>query len=142
MKLHTVKVIEWYDYPVVFIASNESGNQKFLCVFYKEEKNSIHYIVSPLSSTELIKLMFNYLDLRTHFLTKLPFLYECILKDDENSFFEIKRIKNISLDILPAENIFIGTLPKIEDYEIKVQNKKLANNDKYSVSEDLMMDIA
>lgn len=118
MKLHIVKVIEWYDYPVIFIASDESGNQKFLCVFSKEEKNSIHYIVSPISSTELIKLMFNYLDLRTHFLTKLPFLYECFLKDDEDSSFEIKRIKNISFDTLPVENIFIGTLPKNADIKI------------------------
>ena len=38
MKLHTEKIIEWYDYPVVFIASDESGNQKFICVFYKEEQ--------------------------------------------------------------------------------------------------------
>ena len=142
MKLHTEKIIEWYDYPVVFIASDESGNQKFICVFYKEEHDSIHYIVSPLSSTELINLMLNYVDLRTHFLTKLPLLSECILKDDENSFFETKKIKNISLDILPAENIFIGTLPKKEDYEIKVLSEKSVNSDKYSVSEDLMMDIA
>ena len=108
MKLHAGEILEWYDYPVLFFAADES-KKEYICAFSKEREEAVSYVVAPLSFVDKSMLLNNMTDVRSVFLSHHTGLWQCELKDDTAECFFAEPLENADDSVLPNSGIYIGT---------------------------------
>ena len=106
MKLRTNHVYIFYDFPVVFLAANEEGDN-FICLFVKEEDSSLKYICKQISDFTLMILENNQTDIRSIFTCAGTIYCFCLNAQSGAPFEAIKTTEDIT-PFLPEKGMFIG----------------------------------
>jgi len=106
MNLKTGTIYVYYDFPIIFSATNEDGDI-FICLFAEEKNTNLRYFCINISSTLLFDLENNQKDIRSIF-EKPNKLYSFFLNTQaENPVEAIETTEDIT-PFLPEKDLYIG----------------------------------
>ena len=106
MKLKTKAVYVYYDFPIVFSASDEEGNI-FICLFADEADSSLRYFCKGVSSPILLDLENNRKDIRSIFEYHGKLYGLCLNAQSEEPVEAFETSEDIT-PYLPEKDFFIG----------------------------------
>jgi hypothetical protein len=112
MKLKIKAVYIYYDFPIIFSASNEEGGI-FICLFAEETGSHLRYICVEVSPTILFELENNQKDVRTIFENSGK-VFNLLLNAQSEEPVEISETLDDITTFLPDEGLFIGNSQEIE----------------------------
>jgi len=106
MKLKTGNIYIYYDFPIIFSATNEEGNI-FICLFANETDSCLRYLCREVSSSLFADLENNRIDIRSIFESSEK-IYSIILNaQSEEQIEAVETTENIS-SFLPDKDLYIG----------------------------------
>ena len=135
MKLKTKNIYIYYDFPIVFSASDEEG-KVFICLFTEEINFNLRYLCVEISKSNLIGLENNQVDVRSIFKESKKFFIININSQSEEPVDAIETSEDIAA-FLPDEGLFIGneenkTLQTIPFQSIVIEANSIFNNSSLS----------
>jgi len=116
MKLKTKTIYIYYDYPIIFSATNEFG-KVFICLFADETASCLRYICSEVSVSLLENIENNKIDIRSVF-EKTEKIYSLIINAQSEESIEAIEINEDISHILPEKDFFIGSQEGISNQTI------------------------
>jgi hypothetical protein len=112
MKLKTRTVYIYYDFPIIFSATNEEGNI-FICFFADESDSCLKYFCKEISYSILTDLENNRKDIRSIFENPGK-LYSFNLNAQSEEPVEAVETSEAITQFLPEKDLFIGGAYKSE----------------------------
>jgi len=106
MKLKTETVYIYYDFPIIFSATNEGGGI-FICLFADEEDTYLRYFCREVSASILADLENNQKDIRSIFETPGKLYSLCLNAHSEEPVEAVETTEDIT-PFLPEKDFFIG----------------------------------
>jgi hypothetical protein len=106
MKLKTETIYVYYDFPIVFSATNESDNI-FICLFANEEDSHLRYFCREVSASILADLENNQNDIRSVFESPGKQYCLCLNAQSEEPIEAVETTEDIT-PFLPEKDFFIG----------------------------------
>ena len=120
MKLKTGTIYVYYDFQIIFSATNESGSV-FICLFADEEGSHLRYLCREISTSILVDLENNQKDIRSIFENPGKLYNLCLNDQSEEPIDAVETAENIT-PFLPEKDFFIGnqesrTPQKMKQYQ-------------------------
>jgi hypothetical protein len=91
MKLKLNEILVYYDFPILFSATDESDNN-FICSFVEETTSHIRYICTNISKSELKELENNVIDIRPIFINSDK-IFNLLLNSESQEIMEVVETK-------------------------------------------------
>jgi hypothetical protein len=105
MRLKPKETFIYYDFPILFSASDENGNT-FICLFAEETMSNLRYICTPISPLTDLKSGHDELDIRTIFGDSEKVFN--LLLNSETEFMEAIETQEDITPFLPTEQLSIS----------------------------------
>jgi hypothetical protein len=105
MKLKVNEIYIYYDFPIVFSALDESGND-FLCNYVETTSSHLRYICVPVSPSTLVALEQNKQDLRSLY-SDSEKVYNLLLNNESEEFMEVSETKEDITPFLPEKDFYL-----------------------------------
>jgi len=106
MKLKTGTIYIYYDFPIIFSATNEEGNI-FICLFAEETDSHLRYFCRVVSVSTLFDLENDRKDIRSVFESPGKQFCICLNSQSEEPIEAIETTDDIT-PFLPEKDFFIG----------------------------------
>jgi hypothetical protein len=110
MRLKTKTVYIYYDFPIIFSATNEE-NDIFICLFADETDSHLKYLCKQVSFAIFMDLEGNKKDIRSIF-EQPGKLYSLCLNAQSEEPIEAVETSEDSTPFLPEKDLFIGKTPE------------------------------
>ena len=107
MKLKTGTVYIYYNYPIIFSATNEDGGV-FICLFADEEDSHLRYFCKEVSVSIITNLENNQKDIRSIFESPGKRYILCLNAHSEEPVEAVETTEDIT-PFLPENGFFIGS---------------------------------
>jgi hypothetical protein len=119
MRLKLNETYIYYDFPILFSAFDEGGNE-FICLFAEETDSYLRYICVPVSQSTFIELEHNQRDIRSLFIRPEK-VFNLLLNAESEEPVEVVETQDDITPFIPEKGLFIGKsqegIAQIKEYQ-------------------------